>query len=311
MRAVRAWWLLGTMIVAGCGGGASPAGPSPQPLPAPTTALVSGHVTATNGGQTLGGVSVAFGATTVTSDGAGAFSSPLPFGSVRVALSGAGILPRSLTAAVTGTRDLPLDAIALGGGFDADFYQQLVRDKNESAALQPLRRWTRAPSVYLQTSPLVDARQLDLVESVAREVIPVWTGGKFHVATIERGSDTRQGVAGWITVQWSAETSRCGLADVGLEGGAITFYPKAAPCGCNGYGTRPRTIRHEFGHAMGFFHTDNANDVMMVAAPGCNEQPSAREQYHAAIAYSRPVGNVDPDADPVSAVLSLPHRVIY
>jgi hypothetical protein len=44
----------------------------------------------------------------------------------------------------------------------------------------------------------------------------------------------------------------------------------------------------------------------------CDLQPSAREKYHAAIAYSRPVGNRDPDDDgQTSVVLSLPHITVY
>jgi hypothetical protein len=31
-------------------------------------------------------------------------------------------------------------------------------------------------------------------------------------------------------------------------------------------------------------------------------EPSSRERLHAAIAYSRPVGNVDPDTDPLTVV---------
>jgi hypothetical protein len=319
MRAVRAWWLLGTMIVTGCGGGSSPAGPSPQPPPAPTTALVSGHVTATNGGQALGGVSVAFGATTVTSDGAGAFSSSLPFGSVRVALSGTGILPRSLTAAVNGARDLPLDAIALGGGFDPTFYRQFVRNTFDApGGVEPLRRQPRSPRVYLRTvddaGGAIDSGTLDTIEHAVRTTAELWSGGRLSVLAVERGTDTRAGVAGWVTVTWPNPVlpDKCGVADVGLDGGVIRLNYLRPTCSCPGTKMYPRAVRHELGHAFGFWHTDSNDDVMFGGtSPTCDALPSAREQYHAAIAYSRPVGNTDPDADPASAVLALPHRVIY
>lgn len=308
---VRLWWLCGVFLIAGCSGGSTPAGPSPVTPPAPTTATVSGHVTAVNGGQALGGVSVGLGATMLMTDGAGAFSSSLPFGSVRVTLTGAGILPRSVTAAVTSSRDLPLDAIALGSGFDPAFYRQFVRNTLDAPdRLEPLRRWTRAPNVYIQTSALVDVRQIDLVESLAREMVPVWTAGRFSVAAVERGTETRQGAAGWVTVLFSADTEHCGTANVGQEGGTVTLFPKTVGCSCDGYATRPGTIRHELGHAMGFWHTDNASDLMFGASAACDRQPSARERYHAAIAYSRPVGNVEPDSDPTSSILSLPLKVV-
>jgi hypothetical protein len=41
----------------------------------------------------------------------------------------------------------------------------------------------------------------------------------------------------------------------------------------------------------------------------CDKPISARELYHARIAYSRPVGNVDPDTDPVGTVTLAPLRV--
>jgi Metallo-peptidase family M12B Reprolysin-like len=221
-------------------------------------------------------------------------------------------VPRALMVNVGAARTVAVDAIGLSGGFDLNFYRQFVRDQNESPNLQLLRRWTKAPNVYIQTSALVDMRQLDLVEAVARESIPNWTGGRFGVASVERGTETRRGVAGWLTVTFSAETGHCGLSDVGAEGGSITLYPNTAGCGCDGYKTRPQTIRHEFGHAMGFYHTDSPTDVMMLAAPGCDNQSSARERAHAAIAYARPVGNVDPDDDTRTAtILSLPRVTVY
>ena len=57
---------------------------------------------------------------------------------------------------------------------------------------------------------------------------------------------------------------------------------------------------HEVGHALGFFHVADTKSVMYPFIPG-NCPPgdlSADERYHSAIAYTRPRGNVDPDADP-------------
>jgi hypothetical protein len=41
----------------------------------------------------------------------------------------------------------------------------------------------------------------------------------------------------------------------------------------------------------------------------CDAPLSARERYHAAIAYARPVGNVDPDTDPAGTVNLAPMTV--
>lgn len=62
---------------------------------------------------------------------------------------------------------------------------------------------------------------------------------------------------------------------------------------------------HEVGHALGYFHVSDKNSVMYPFAPG-NCPPgdlSPSEAYHAAIAYSRPRGNTDPDNDPSSGQL--------
>jgi len=37
-----------------------------------------------------------------------------------------------------------------------------------------------------------------------------------------------------------------------------------------------------------------------------DDLPTARELYHAALGYKRPVGNRDPDTDPTSAVTLAP-----
>jgi hypothetical protein len=174
---------------------------------------------------------------------------------------------------------------------------------------EPLRRWTRSPNVFIQTSDLVDGQTLDMVERVARDTFPRWTNG-LAIASVERGAGTpHAGQSGWLTVAWSPETAHCGQSDVGLDGGTITLFPKRTTCACEGFAVAQVVVRHEFGHAAGFYHTDNVGDVMAASGWACNQQPSARELAAAAIAYARPVGNVDPDSDPTSAVNLAPMTV--
>jgi hypothetical protein len=297
------------LLGSGCGG-SSPAGPSPVNPPTSTTVTLTGRLTATNGGQALPDVQAVLGATTATTDGSGSFSaSGLPTTSATLSLTGSSIVPRTLQVAMLGTRDLAVDAIALGGQFDLNFYRQFVRDSTENANLQWIRRWTTSPNLYLQTG-LADARTLELIERIARESVPQWTNNTLQIATVERGPDSRVGVAGWLTVLFSEDPRYCGLSDIGRSGGTITFYPKTATCGCDGSAIRARTIRHEFGHAMGFYHTDNPTDAMYRVASQCDMPLSARERYHAAIAYTRPVGNQDPDTDPTSSVSMAPMQKV-
>jgi hypothetical protein len=301
------------LLAVACGGkGGSPTGPSnPPPPPVSTQVTLSGQVHALNGGQALPGVQAALGTTLVTTDDSGSFSASMaPTAALRLELTGASIVPRTLQVAMTASRPLQLDAIALGGQFDLNFYRQLVRNSMEGSFLQPLRRWTQNPNLYLQTSSLVSPQTLNLIESIARDVIPQWTNHQYAVGAVERGDQSRAGQDGWLTVLFAPDTAHCGLSDVGRSGGTVTFYPKALNCGCGGFAIRPTAIRHEFGHALGYYHTDSVNDLMYRQATQCDTGLSSREAYHASIAYNRPVGNSDPDQDPLSAVSLAPMRVI-
>ena len=277
----------------------------------PAAVTVTGTVTATNGGQALPGLAVDLAGQTRVTDAVGWFSyQVVPGTSARLALSGGSIVPRSVWVAVGPTRHIAVDAIGTAG-FDLNFYRQLVRNGLEATTLEPLRRWTMNPSLLLQTSTLVDAGTLDMVERTVRDAVRQWTNGRYAVATVERGPTTRENQAGWLTVRWSAVSDgRCGFATVGLEGGWIELHPTLPSCGCGGYAIRPTVVRHEVGHAMGFQHTDSPSDVMVASASVCDKPIAPRELAAAAIAYTRPVGNTDPDSDPLGAVTLAPTGVV-
>jgi hypothetical protein len=289
------------VAAAGCSAPA-PATPTSTSAPPDSPYALSGTLRTTNGGVAVSGASIAANTATTTTDAAGGYSLMLPVAgppTLGITISGIGLVTRHSYVAATGPRSVNWDAIG-EAGFDMSFYRALVRNGLEASTLEPLRRWTRNPNVYLQTAG-IDAATLTMVERVIRESVPQWTNG-LQVGSVEGGTGTREGQAGWMTVKWTTSTdNHCGIAQIGLDGGWLELRTTQG-CGCGGWIARPSTVRHELGHAMGFYHTDQETDVMNATDRACDKPITAREMAAAAIAYHRPVGNVDPDTDAIGTV---------
>ena len=312
-----------TLFVAACGG-SSPAQPSPQPptpvtpTPPPSGLTLSGTVTATNGGHPLASVTVEAAATSSTTDSSGRYSLSLPAGTQasRFTITGPGLLTHAGFFSSGGSRTVDLEAITLGG-FDHGYFRAIARNGFEQpTVLQPLRRWTRAPMLYIRTvddtGRSILPEVLQQVVSIASSAVPQYTNGRFGVAAIEQGTDTRKGQAGWITIDWTRDaTEFCGSANVGQEGGMITLTYDQPGCSCGSQKIRPRTVKHELGHSLGLWHTGQSVDLMSgIGVAECDRNMTARELQYLDYLYRRPVGNTDPDNDPSSGALLRPVRVM-
>jgi hypothetical protein len=188
------------------------------------------------------------------------------------------------------------DTLAVVDGFDPVFFRAFVQNGYDTPDhLEPIRILQGPFRVYLRTQDesgrAIDAVTLDMTERVLIDTANVWAGGTFGISEVARGTATREKVAGWLTVKWSsvAQNDRCGRSTVGIDGGSIEFNTSGA-CSCGAGLIYPRLIRHELGHAMGYYHTDGVDDVMYgrtITSDACDVSPSARERRHARLAHDQ------------------------
>lgn len=311
------------LTVAGCGD--HPSGMPGPAAPGSTSGapeVITGFVARHRDGLPVSGATVTFG--TVSSvtgvDGRFSLSGAGVVGPVFLRISAPGYLERGTWVDVPASGGpVFVDVIQDAPPFSLSYYRQLARNGHEAPTrLNALVTWTVAPSFYVKTTT-EDTGEIvppDVVEEVVHVLVnsvPALSGRRWEVGTVEQGSETRPITHGWVNVLFFRDVQGAiGRATIGgnqgyMElthdpdrGGAAerrsagALAPTSHITGCHSFAAD--IAEHEVMHTMGLAHTDDVSgDFYTPDCSGSNR--SERVLHHAAVAYSRPCGNMDEDVD--------------
>lgn len=287
-----------------------PGGPAQQyPL--------AGQVVSLQGRQPIPGATgewFGFSKSPLVTDAAGRFSVTASAGTLLYTISAPGYLDRSSGLSVSGARDnVTLDMISLEPPFSLEFYRQFARNSFDepTRGYSHTNPWPYDPRFYIRTvtydsGEVVPDTIIQGVRRVLEASVPELSGGRLKVGDIRVGPAPIVESVGWVEVSFARDVgpNLGGQASLGFaEAGRyihLKYYGDPALSNlrrCEDGAVR--IAEHEVAHTMGFFHTDQTPADLQSAGDGCpGSGRSARARFHAAIMYSRPRHNLDPDRDP-------------
>jgi hypothetical protein len=280
-------------VSATCGG---TVGRLPAHVEKATSWTVSGRVRVAPDGAPVADATMSYGSSEpVRSDAAGNYQIVTTDATVRLlTVSAPGFQTRELYLRGGERRTVDIDLIGHEPVFPFALYRMLARNGHESpqsVAVAPTAPWAAAPNVYIWTTWKDTGAPVNNVEWYVAEikrVMPQLTGGRFQVDRIEYGPDERPLTPGWIHLQFHRSGN---WSYVGRNPGQVQLGSDHT---CNSY-----AVIHEFGHAMGYWHSNAVPSVMGGGPGSCSEiNLWPDEQVVARTMYSRPRGNVEPDRDP-------------
>jgi hypothetical protein len=306
------------MFATMCGGGSSsnrtataPTVPSPPPA---TAWSIAGVVVDGVTGAGIPNATLTFQAfPSVTTDGAGRWQlegTNAPTGAVLVSeISAQGFYDRDtrIQWQAGGRSDVSLTLFPDHAPFSLDFFRMLARNSYEKPeTLEPIRRWTSNPNVYLNaTNPKTQEKlrdsEIQMLEQTIRATIPQVTGGDLSLGLFEVGVSPRAERSGYINIEitYEPDSDNCGSALVGSNPGRIRLNYEGCQVSWCRDAISPNVVAHEAGHAMGLWHVPQG--IMVPILDDCRGITfTQEEQLHARMVYQRPVGNRDLDQDPVA-----------
>jgi hypothetical protein len=279
--------------------------------------VLSGTVVAYGTNTPVSGATVRLGGAASVSNSTGQFTL------TNVAESGSGVatvaLPgyvyRGVALSLAHVRTgVTLDVLRDAAPFSLDFYRQIARNSGASSTLLPTARWTVAPSFYFQrltvdTGLPVPDQIIQAIQANFALSVPEIAGGRFNVAASVVGDGPRAAQDGWVNVTFYTVIPTGSLGNASVGGNSGTMVIRYDPALVSNGSTNPyncssialQAADYLITSTMGFYQTVNAI-VDEFSGPGCpGVGRPANTVYHTALMYSRPVGNIDPDVDPVSS----------
>lgn len=214
-----------------------------------------------------------------------------------------GIACLGSSGSVRTTPNEPASTLHLDPQFDAEFYREFALGQTTvvpGIIATGLTRQRVPPAFYINTHDIegapVPQSSIEATAHAIATTLPLLTGG-WQTPLIAYGPMPAN-AGGTVEVKWDTQTETamgggivCGNALIG--GQTLALFYQVPECVCNGV-ISALMVKHELGHILGFHHIQEPGLMSPFHSACADTAPSAREQFHGRVAYSRPIGSMEP-----------------